>query len=97
MQADAVAQAYPQPLRGSSGRSIVATITTVPAARFAPHLRVANGFAVVRTAHPLPSGAASGRSLHGWPLPLRLGIMIIATLLMLRDTFAAGPEGGTDP
>ncbi|MBQ8150183.1 MAG: DMT family transporter [Clostridia bacterium] len=34
------------------------------------------------------------------PAPLfwaGLGIMIIATLLMLKDTFAAGPEGETDP
>ena len=39
------------------GRSIVVQGTAVPRTRFTPHLRVANGFAVVPTGHPLPSGA----------------------------------------
>ena len=45
------------PPASGPGRSIVAEGTAVPSARFTPHLRVANAFGVVRTAHPLPSGA----------------------------------------
>ena len=54
-----VCRRHPQPLRGRlrPGRSIVVQPTAVVCTRFTPHLRVANAFGVVRTAHALPSGA----------------------------------------
>jgi len=54
-----------------TGRSIVAVGTTMPAARFTPHLRVALPFGQVSTGHTLPSGAIATDAKSPCPFPGR--------------------------
>ena len=63
-----------------AGRSIVVQGTAVPRTRFTPHLRVANAFGVVRTAHPLPSGALYTREA-------------LACHPLIVNTFCTSPSG----
>ena len=87
---------YPQSPDGdSSGRSIVAAGTAVPAARFTPRLRVANAFGIVPTGHALPS-VSTGHLLPSGALHKHKAPFPFPAATALPSGPATQPQRGED-